>query len=262
MRRLEANQIKGIIKEAQVGESLGQLSRRFGLSKTTVYYHARRFCRKMGRFDERHLTEWEKGYLVGFFVGDGCFVFRPKHWSYITKFVLNARTEKAIADFLAMTLSKAGINPWTTIEGNRLNLRASSKSLQVFLKNYAGYELEMRKLRKRLFLNEILRQEKEFGFGVLAGLIDSDGYVGYAGYKRRSLAVMITTASRVLADLMVQMVKELGMDATIITQYRSRFGTSYFCFHVRVLTRSAIMNVNNMKSLKLQQVFNGGFKTN
>ena len=61
---------------------------------------------------------------------------------------------------------------------------------------------------------------------------------------------------------MVQMAKELGMEATIITQYRHRFGTSYFIFHVRILTRSAIAHVNHVKSLKLQQVFNGGHKTN
>lgn len=198
---------------------------------------------------------------MGFFVGDGCWIFRPRYWSYITKFVLNARTEKALAIFLTVVLSKNGINPWATIESNRLNVEASSKGLQDFLRKYVKYELEGHKLRKRLLLSEIFKKKKEFTFGILAGLIDSDGYVGYGGYKKHSLSVIITTASEVLATLMIQLAKELHMAASITRQY-SGFNTSGYTFYVRILTHSAIANAGNIKSLKLQQVLNGrSYKT-
>jgi len=119
----------------QTGSSLNQLSSKFGFPKTTIYYHVKEFCRKMNKFDEKRLSEWERGYLVGFFVGDGCLIYRPKCWSYITKFVLNALTEKAIANSLINILSKAGVKPWTTTEGHRLKVLSSSKGLQYFV-NY------------------------------------------------------------------------------------------------------------------------------
>ncbi len=251
MKRLNKILKEKIIKEAQSGLSLRQLSKKFGLPKATVYYHVRGFCRKMGKFDERKLSEWGKGYLVGFFVGDGCSNFRYKYYSYITKFVLNAKTEKPIAKFLNAILSKAGSNPWVTIEENRLNLRVSSKGLYNFLKQYTKYEIENAAPRKRLLLCAV---KKEFTFGVLAGLIDSDGHVRREW--RTSFSVVIWTASKVLANSIAQLTVGLGMKASIICETHSGFGSVYSCFIVRIWTDYVGRNAHELKSLKLQQVLN------
>lgn len=252
MRKLNKSQIEEIIKGAQTGASLSQLSSKFGFSKTTIYYHVKEFCRRMGRFDEKRLSEWEKGYLVGFFVGDGCLTFRPKYYSYITKFVLNAKTEKAIANFLIGILSKAGTKPWTTIEENRLNVRVSSKSLHKFLKKYSGYDLEEGKLRKRLLLSEITK--KELAFGILAGLIDSDGHARRCWSN--SFSVTIWTVSKVLAVSIAQLAEGLGIKTSIIREQHSGFGSLNSCFIVRVWTSYVRRNAHRLQSLKLQQVLN------
>jgi len=253
MRKLNKNQVGEIIKDTQSGVSLSQLGSKFRFPKTTIYYHVKEFCRKMGRFDEMQISGWERGYLVGFFIGDGCLNFRPKYWSYVTKFVFNAKTEKAIANFLVAILSKAGTKPWTATGGYRLNVLVSSKGLQGFLRKYAGYGFENHKSRKRLLLSEISVERKEFAFGVLAGLIDSDGHARHD--KGHGLSVVISTASKGLATLTVQLVERLGMKATIIRQHSGFTGLNS-CFLVRILTHSVIMNADNIRSLKLQQVLN------
>jgi len=228
------------------------LSSKFGFHKTTIYYHVKEFCRKMSKFDEKQLSEWEKGYLIGFFVGDGCFIFRPKYYSYITKFVLNAKSEKVIASFLIAILSKAGTKPWITIEGNRLNVRISSKGLYKFLIKYAGYELENGKSRKRLLLSEILK--RKFAFGILAGLIDSDGHARRCWSN--SFSVTIWTVSKVLADSIVQLAERLLMKSSIVSEQHSGFGSLHTCFIVRIWTSYVRRNAHRLRSLKLQQVLN------
>jgi len=240
MVRLNKNQLEEIVKGAQIGESLNQLSSKFGFPKTTIYYHVREFCRKMGRFDEKLLSEWEKGYLVGFFVGDGCFSFRPKYYSHITKFALDAKSERTIGNFLATTLQNAHTKPWIVIKGNRLNVLVSSKGLCSFLRKYAGYETENGKPRKRLLLENV--QGKEFVFGILAGLLDSDGCA--TSDKTRYLRATISTRSKVLA---IQMFRLMGMVGVKATVHQSSG------FTVRISTPSLKANATHIRSLKLKQ---------
>jgi hypothetical protein len=243
MKRLNGSQVREIIKDAQTGASLNQLSSKFGFPKTTIYYHVREFCRKMGKFGEKQLSEWEKGYLVGFFIGDGCWIFRPKYYSYITKFALNAKSEKPISNFLVTILQKAHTRPWVIIKGNSLDLRVSSKDLCSFLREYAGYETEDDKPRKRLLLENV--QTEKFMFGILAGLLDSDGCV--TTDKAKYLRAMISTRSKILAVTILQLAKRLGIKATI---HKSSGYT------VRVSTPFLKVNAQRILSLKLKQKFN------
>lgn len=243
MKKLSNGQVEEIIREAQAGASLNQLSSKFGFSKTMIYYHVKGFCRKMGRFNEKRLFKWEKGYLVGFFVGDGCFNFRQKYYSYITKFALNAKSEKSIGCFLVDILRKAHTKPWVTTKGNRLELRVSSKGLCSFLRRYAGYGTEDGKSRKRLLLENV--HSKEFMLGILAGLIDSDGCV--TSDKVRYLRAMISTKSKILAVAMLRLTEKLKIKATI---HRSSG------FTVRISTPSLVINAASIRSLKLEQKLN------
>jgi len=184
----------------------------------------------MGRFDVEQISEWQKGYLAGFFVGDGCLNFRSKYYSYITKFALNASSERAHT------------KPWVTIKGNRLDIRISSKGLYLFLKMHAGYESEDGKLRKRLLSNDIWTEE--FMLGILAGLIDSDGCVAYD--KKKYLRAVISTRSKVLASSMLQLTERLRIKAMI----HQSSG-----FTVRISTPSLKANAPRIRSLKLEQKF-------
>ena len=196
----------------------------------------------MGRFDVEQISEWQKGYLVGFFVGDGCLNFRSKYYSYITKFALNASSERAIANFLVSILLRAHTKPRVTIKGNRLDIRISSKGLYLFLKMHAGYESEDGKLRKRLLSNDIWTEE--FMLGILAGLIDSDGCVAYD--KKKYLRAVISTRSKVLASSMLQLTERLRIKAMI----HQSSG-----FTVRISTPSLKANAPRIRSLKLEQKF-------
>lgn len=243
MRKLKKGQVEEIIKNAQTGASLSQLSSKFGFPKTTIYYHAKEFCRKMGKFDQKRLSEWEKGYLVGFFVGDGCFSFRPRYYSYITKFALNARSEKSIGNLLVTILREAHTRPWIAVKGNRLDVLVSSKSLCSFLRKYAGYGTEDGKLRKRLLLGNA--RTEGFMLGILAGLVDSDGCVTFD--KAKYLRAMISTKSKILATTMLQLMKMLRIKSTI---HRSSG------FTVRISTPSLKINAPRIRSLKLKRKFN------
>jgi len=56
---------------AKKGLSLRRISAQLGIPKTTVYFHVKAYCRKMTYINLKALSEKEKGYLVGMFVGDG-----------------------------------------------------------------------------------------------------------------------------------------------------------------------------------------------
>lgn len=131
-----------------------------------------------------------KGYLVGFFIGDGCFSFRLKYHSCVTRFTLDAKSESSISNFLETILRKA-----TT------------------------YEIEDTKPRKRLLLGNVKTEESMLG--ILAGLLDSDGCVIHD--KVKYLHAMISTRSKILALITLQLAKMLRIKATFTCLQALRF---------------------------------------
>jgi intein-encoded DNA endonuclease-like protein len=73
VKRLAPNQIRKIIELSKAGTSIAKIAESLEINKTSVYYHARKYCHKMTKLDINLLNDSEKGYIIGVFLGDGSF---------------------------------------------------------------------------------------------------------------------------------------------------------------------------------------------
>lgn len=194
----------------------------------------------MGRFTPDSLSEWEKGYIVGFFAGDGCFNVRLQYYSYCVKFVVNAKTEMSIADFLMTLLKKSHTTPFSNIRENRVNIRVVSKGLLNFIRMYVGYPGD-RDGPHKIFLQP-WGWTKNFALGVIAGLIDSDGCVTYD--KGKYIRALISTKSKAFALQIKETIERTGIKATC---HRSKG------YGIRISTPSFKANMARINSLKCRR---------
>ncbi len=175
-KRLTINQISEIKKLAKAGISIIGISNVLHISKTTVYYHAKNYCRKMTKFDLTLLNECEKGYIIGLFLGDGSLNRGTKTPRYVARFALDAKRDQDIAASLAQILDNAHKKVSIFVEGNTLIVKACSKELVEFIETYVEYKMdETNQKEKKLLVGG--DWASDFQYGVLAGIIDSDGHV-------------------------------------------------------------------------------------
>lgn len=206
-KRLTDDQILEIVKLAQAGNSIANISRKLGLKKTTVYYHARSYCRKMTKLDLDLLTEFEKGYLVGFFLGDGNLNMGRKTPRYIVRFFLDAERDQDISTYLCQVLQKGRKKVSVFTRKTNTILKVSSKELVDFMQKYIEYERNWdHRLEKRL--KKSTDWSSELQYGILSGIIDSDGHVhGHLGTE-------IKTASSLTQRRILDILTNLRIDAT------------------------------------------------
>ena len=88
MKRLSKSEISTLIEMSKNGTSLNNICRKFNLGKSTVYYHVKKYVKKMSKIDMEKLSEWETGYIVGLFISDGNLSFGRRNYSYKTVFSL------------------------------------------------------------------------------------------------------------------------------------------------------------------------------
>lgn len=215
MKKLSKEQILKIKKLARKGHSLNHISREMKLSKSTIYYHAKAFVKKNSKVNLTKLTEWERGYLVGFFVGDGNFDIRKDSYSYRIVFNLNYQSDSKIAKRLLSIIRKSGGKPYTTRYKNLLRVICISKKLYEYIKGFVIYRKVRRWKRvisKKMGIKETKKWSKNFKLGFISGMIDSDGYVGP---DRNSIRVLISTSSKLLARQLHELCKDINLSSTI-----------------------------------------------
>jgi len=206
-KRLTNEQTREIVKLAQAGISIAQIAKKLGIKKTTVYYHAQNHCRKMTKLDINLLTEFEKGYIVGFFLGDGSFNFGRKARRYIVRFYLDAERDRDISTYLRDVFQKGRKRVSIFVREANIILRASSKELVDFIRKYVEYKRNLdNQLEKELKSREL---PEEFQFGVLSGIIDSDGHV------HEHLGTEIKTVSELMQKRILDILKNLRIQATL-----------------------------------------------
>jgi len=213
-RKLSFHKIENIQMLAKAGLSLEQISAQLDVPKTTVYHYAKEYCKKMTYMDMDALSEMELGYLVGVFVGDGCFIVRLKNGTYITKFTLDATRDEDIANFLQSLFEKTGKKVGRCIEKSSIIFRVHSKDLVEFLSQYVKCIKQIESPRNVKVLTNREKWATPLKLGFIGGLIDSDGHVYYNKKRTRHFGVLIKTASEPLRDDVVRILFSLGIKVT------------------------------------------------
>lgn len=114
----------------------------------------------------KKLTPKERGYILGFYVGDGNIFVKKETGVYRIKFFLYKK-EKNIEENIKQMLMKLGIN--TRI----YNWKNNTRVIEMHSKDVVAY------IRQRTTKNGLTMttSSKPFLKGYIEGLIDSDGYV-------------------------------------------------------------------------------------
>lgn len=204
---------------AKAGFSITRISNNLNIRKSTTYYYARNCCRKMTKFDSGLINEHEKGYIVGLFLGDGSLNRGRKEPRFFVRFSLDLKRDCDIASELTQIVKKAGKKLSIFPSKSTLIVKICSKEFVKFLQEFIVYEKGSdRKSQKILLLRE--NWPRDFQYGVLAGIIDSDGHV------HRHLGTEIKTVSKEVFGKIVELLNSLGIAAK--TNVREATRNSYF----------------------------------
>lgn len=249
MKRLGTEMKIKIIEFAKKGLSLNKMSKITGKSKSTLYYHVKTLVRKVSKINLDSLTDWERGYLVGFFFGDGNLAFPKGEYSYRVVFNFNKNTEKEIANRITTLLKKTGGNPFEVSFKNfrnksLLRVVCISKTLFNYLKEYTVYKKKTKGkniISRKSYLKNFEHWSTEFKFGFIAGMIDSDGYIGL---DKGSIRVLITSSSKKLSDQIYFMLNSLKIVSFL--QY-SKFNNNWT---IRISTPQFNIYRNKINCLK------------
>lgn len=229
MRRLSENEKKSIVKLAKDGMSLSRISKKLGISKTTLYYHIKAFTRKMKKPEVERLSDWEKGYVVGLFIGDGNLYFGEKNYSYRVVFNFN-KSENGIVQTLTDILRKCGAMPNVITYRNMRRVVCVSKVLYNYMKDFTLYKKSPKGgilINKKIGIKNFLPWDLDLKFGFIAGMLDSDGYVGP---DRNSIRALITSSSRILANQIYEILGNLNLTSFL------QFNTSKNSWTIRLST--------------------------
>lgn len=213
MRKLTEKEIGRIKNLANKGISLNQIVRLTGLGKTTIYYHVCGILPKSNKADLSRINDWEKGYLLGLFFGDGNFWKDSKRYSYRVVMNFNAKTETKIVNNLLEILKKTGSKPYTQRFGNILRVTCISKAMYTFLGRYCTYVRAVKgneTINRKDDIKDFESWNEETKYGFVAGMIDSDGFLG--ADKIKYLRVIITTYSRNFVGSFTRILKSLDIE--------------------------------------------------
>lgn len=237
--KLSQDKIEQIQILARNGLSLRAISRSTGINFSTVHKYAKQFSKKQSIVDFSVYDQYELGYIIGFFVGDGSQINEPKSGHYGIKFALDSKRDSDIVSFLIDLFEKAGKRVTVYIQGSWLQMKIYSKDLLIFLREFVRYEEHIRKTIKVLVNHSFW--SKEFLFGFIGGLIDSDGHILEDKRSGGHFGAVITSANPVLVQQLVSLFDRLELKVKIATAspsktalsknptYYIRLGKSEFC---------------------------------
>ncbi len=210
---LSKGKIQYLIALAEAGMSLKEIGKLTGASKTTIYYHVRGICRTNSVFDGSKWNEWERGYVVGLFIGDGNLAHVPSRGQYRVVFSFNLARDGPVSDELSMVLRKAHLCPFFVDYPlkNTRRVVCLSKALYSYLKSVSVYRT-VRKgdfwIQRKSGIRDHERWGRDFLLGFVAGLLDSDAYVKRDGGRFNAI---YATHSDLLAQQVGRILESLGI---------------------------------------------------
>jgi DNA-binding transcriptional ArsR family regulator len=175
-KRLTPTQISEIKRLAKAGFAIKGISKNLNISQSTVYYHAKDYCRKMTKLSLNLLKEREKGYVTGLFLGDGSLNRGTKTPRYIVRFALDAKRDQEIATRLVKIFQKAKKKASVFPRENTLTVKVCSRELVKYIQTHVDYKVNEDNQKEKMLLTD-KNWSQAFQYGVLAGIIDSDGHV-------------------------------------------------------------------------------------
>jgi len=245
VKRLTSSQISEIIELAKAGTSLTKIAESLNANKTTIYYHARNYCQKMTKLDMTFLNDTEKGYIIGLFLGDGSLNRGQKMPRYIVRFALDAKRDMDIATRIVQIFEKAHKKVSIFPRENTLIVKVCSKELVEYIQTYIEYKANRsdQKEKKLLTHNDL---SLKFQYGILAGVIDSDGHV------HKHLGTEIKTVSPSIFNEILNLLNNLGI--TTRTKRRKATEKSYSkktCFVIYIPSFQMRTCQNKIPSVKI-----------
>lgn len=202
-KRLTKLQIEEIDRLSNTGYSLRAISKKLDKSKSTIYYYTKRHCHKMTKFYIDFLNEQEKGYLIGLFIGDGSFNKGSKTPRFFVRFALDAKRDKDIALRIKDVLLKAGKKSNLISFKSNIIVKTCSKQLVFYINKYVTYENGSK------MINALEPTSTDFKYGLIAGLIDSDGHV------HKHLGTEIKTVSTDIFKSIIQLTETLNIKTRV-----------------------------------------------
>ncbi len=248
--RLSEEKIKEIRKLAQGGLSLEKIASKLNLGKSTVYYHARPYCRKQTRLNLNALTMKEKGYIIGMFVGDGNILWRRGKGQYGIKITLDNDRDQDIAYYLHLLFTKAGKKSTIRTEGNSLSFRVFSKKLVGFLSKHVKIVKQASSQRNIKTIIGCKSWGSEFKLGFISGLLDSDGYM-FHSKKGKHYGAMIKTSSFALKEQIQEIFSELQISVKIrVHEFKGTYQTRNLCYDIYIQSSEMRKFCPNLVSVK------------
>ena len=160
----------------------------------------------MSKIDLNLLDDAEKGYIIGLFLGDGSFNRGHKTPRYVVRFALDAKRDQDVVSKLVRIFQKAEKRASVFPRESILIVKVCSKELVRYIQTSVCYRASGNKKEKEFRLEREL--SKAFRYGLLAGIIDSDGHV------HEHLGTEIKTVSLSLFEAILNLLSNLGMTAT------------------------------------------------
>ncbi len=164
------------------------------------------------------LNEFEKGYITGLFLGDGDINRGRKIPRYIVRFSLDAKRDQDISTRLYQIFQKGRKKISIFPRDATLIIKVCSKELV----NYTQTCIEYKRTQNNQTEKKLLMSEEwslEFQYGILAGIIDSDGHV------QKHLGTEIKTVSPIIFKGILEILTNLGIKAK--TKIRKATENSY-----------------------------------
>jgi len=196
------------------------------------------------------VTDADKGYIVGFFLGDGSLNSGRKTPRYIVRFALDAKRDQDIAIRLAQVFEKACKKISIFPERSTLIVKVCSKELVEFIQTYVGYKKDKNNQKeKKLLVGKDC--SFEFQYGLLAGIIDSDGHV------HQHLGTEIKTVLPSTFQAILNILNNLGIAAK--TKRRKATKNSYSektSYTMYIPSRQIKIYLNKIPSVKINRFLN------
>ncbi len=250
--------IKSDIKNKMVylikkGSSLNEISRNTRLSKTTIYYHYRKYYGKkiispiIKRKDVESLGEF-----LGVVAGDGyANVTRGCH--YLVRIFLNINEDK-YADKLIIVLNGLFNKPphkYIHRKGNCIHIRYMSKDIFNLVTEYLFWKSEGHRSKSRSICLKKIENDDNFKIGFLRGCIDTDGYIN----KNK---IQFATASKGLCSNIEKFLQDLNLEFSTHV-YKDKRPNKSPMYHTRIksIDRDKFLRKISPRNIKVRP---GGFE--